>query len=211
MRFSNRINNIGLVAAACILLISCGSQSNSAPSPNIQTIQWQLDGSGFVQYSTNDAQNYNKGFFTTYNQTNQLPMTTVTVKVKKQSGSTGSGYGIVFCSQDSNNLYRLLIDTGGHYTVSAKVANVYNSPIIPWTASTHLNSGVGVENEISVTQQTLNHFTVYFNGNFETTFNDMSFSGGKAGFYVSISPTAESFPYTPVDVRFKMSSPMVYP
>ncbi len=212
MSILNCIYRSWLVSAVFMLLVSCGHSNNTSTPPSIQTIKWQLDGNGFVQFFTNDSQYYNYSFWDTYTQTNESQMTTVTATVKKQSGSSSSGYGIIFCSQDSNNFYRLLITTTGHYCVYAKVGGTY-SAIIPWTSvpSSHLNNGVGVENEISVTQQTLNNFTVYFNGNLETTFSNTSFSGGKAGFCASVSPTTENFPYVPEDVRFKLSSPVAYP
>jgi len=216
MPFLKRIYRFGLVSAAFTLLISCGQSGNSPiivnNTPSIQTVNWQLDGSGFVQFLTNDSQYYNYNFWNTYTQTNESQMTTVTATVKKQSGSLSSGYGILFCYQDNNNFYRLLITTGGYYSVYVKVGGTY-SAIIPWTStpSLHLNGGVGVENEISVTQQSLNDFSIYFNGTFETTFSNANFSGGRAGFSVSVSPTTENFPYTPEDVRFKMSSPVAYP
>ncbi len=209
----SRIYRFLLTSAAFMLLVSCGhSGNNSIILPSIQTIAWQLDGNGFVQYYTNDAQYLGYGFFHAYAQTDESQMSTVTATVKKQSGSLSSGYGIVFCYKDSNNFYRLLITTTGHYCVHAKTGGTY-STIIPWTAtpSLHLNVGTGVENEISVTEQTLNHFTVYFNGMFETTFSDANFSGGSAGFYLGVSPTTENFPYIPEDVRFKLSSPVIYP
>lgn len=198
-----------------MLLTSCGgghSSNDSGSSTSTQTIKWQLDNEGFVQLFTNDPQYYGYSFWNTYTQTNQSPMATVTATVKKMSGSLSSGYGVIFCYQDNNNFYRLLITTGGYYCVYEKVGGTYNT-IIPWTSipSPHLNNGVGVENVISVAQPTLNNFSIYFNGSFETSFSDSNFSGGKSGFTMSVSPTTENFPYTPEDVRFKMSSPVTYP
>jgi hypothetical protein len=140
-------------------------------------------------------------------------MTTVTATVKKQSGSLYSGYGIVFCHQDSNNYYRLLIDAAGQYSIVSIVAGTHYA-IIPWTTapSVHLNSGVGVANVISVTQQSPNNFSVNFNGTQEANFSDGNFTGGKAGFFASVDvQTGENFPDTPEDVRFQLSSPVAYP
>lgn len=201
-----------LVLAACMLLMSCGSGGDSSsPSASIQTSEWQLDGNGYVQFLTNDAQYYNYNFWVSYTQTNETQMTTVTATVKKQSGSLNGGYGIIFCYQDSNNFYRLLIDADGHYSVIARTGGVY-SVIIPWTSSQHLSSGVGVDNVISVHQLSPNNFSVNFNGTQEVLFNDANFTGGKAGFSASVNVQAnENFPNTPEDLRFKLSSPAVYP
>ena len=212
MGFLNRFYGLWLVSLVCILLISCGHSSNqSNPSTSIQTIRWQLDGNGFVQFSTNDPQLYHYIFWNAYTQSNEVEMTTVTATVKKQSGSLFGGYGIVFCYQDVNNFYRLLIDAAGHYNVYSKVSGTY-SAIIPWTPSTHLNNGVGVENVISVTQQSPNNFIVNFNGVQETLFGDGNFTGGKAGFCAYIDDQAdENFPNTPADIRFKLTAPVAYP
>jgi len=201
-----------LVLAVCMLLMSCGSGSDSSsPSASIQTNKWQLDGNGYVQLLTNDAQYYDYNFWNSYTQTNETQMTTVTATVKKQSGSLNGGYGIIFCYQDSNNFYRLLIDADGHYSVVARVGGIY-SGIIPWTPSQHLNSGVGVENMIGVSQLSSNNFSVNLNGTQETLFNDGNFTGGRAGFSASVNvQAAENFPNTPEDMRFKLSSPLAYP
>jgi hypothetical protein len=214
MSILKRINRLLLVSAVCMQLMSCGQESGpSTSSTSIQTIKWQLDGNGSVQFLTNDAQYYNYNFWDTYTQTYETQMTTVTATVKKLSGSLYSGYGIVFCHQDSNNYYRLLIDAAGQYSVSAIVGGTH-SAIIPWTTapSIHLNSGVGVANVISVIQQSPNNFSVNFNGTQEAIFSDANFTGGKSGFLASVDvQTGENFPNTPEDIRFRLSLPVAYP
>lgn len=213
MSFLNRIFIFMLVPVVCMLIFSCGQESDtSISSTNVQTIKWQLDGNGSVQFLTNDTQFYDYTFWNTYTQTNEIQMTTVTATAMKTSGCLNGGYGIVFCYHDSNNFYRLLIDATGQYSVYARVGGTY-SVIVPW-APAHtalLYSGVGVTNVISVTQQSPNNFSVIFNGTHETTFSDGNFTGGTAGFSVGINQTGENFPNTPVDVRFKLSSPVSYP
>jgi hypothetical protein len=218
MYLSKKILMMSASVLLVVALTACGGSSGSnnvsasAPS-NAQTIKWQLDGNGSVQFLTNDPQYYGYTFWDSYTQANELQMTTVTATVEKLSGSLNSGHGIVFCYQDTNNFYRLLIDAGGHYSVYAKVGGTYIT-VIPWitTNSAILNSGFGVSNIISVTQQSLHNFSVSFNGKEETQFSDNNFTGGTSGFSTSVSPVSgENFPVTPEDVRFKLSSPVVYP
>jgi hypothetical protein len=205
-----------LMMAFCVLLAavltSCGGDGGGSPASTGQTIKWQLDGNGFVKFFTNDPQWIGYTFWDTYTQTNEAQMTTVTATVVKQSGSPTSGYGILFCYQDTNNFYRLLIDANGGYCVYAKVGGTYTA-IIPWTqaGTALLNSGFGVANEITVTQQSLNNFSISFNGTQETAFGDANFTGGRSGFCICISPTSESFPAIPEDARFKLTSPVGYP
>src|ERR1039457_2453108 len=163
-------HKIQLAAASVFLIViltACGSGSNNNSYPGInfadgpQTIQWQIDGNGFVQFLTNEVQFYNYGFGKTYTETKELQMTTVTASMVKKSGSLNSGHGIIFCTQDSNNFYRLLIDATGYYVVESCVGGTYTT-IIPWSKAKTaiLNSGVGVLNKISVMQQSPHIFTV---------------------------------------------------
>jgi hypothetical protein len=199
-----------LVLASCMLLMSCGGGGDSSSTP-IQTTQWQLDGNGAVQFSTNDAQYYNYSFWNSYAQTYDMPLTTVAATVKKQSGSVNGGYGIIFCYLDNSNYYRLLIDANAHYSVVAKVGGVY-SGILAWATAQHLKSGLGVENVIGVSQLSPGLFAINFNGAQETTFTNPNFSGGRSGFIAGVNVQAsENFPNTPEDVRFKLSLPLAYP
>jgi hypothetical protein len=211
MRFPKRVHNVMLLTVVCLLLISCGGGGSSS-STSIQSIQsptWQLDGTGFVQFTTNDSRYYQYNFWSTF--TYEALMSTVTATVKKQSGSASSGYGIIFCYQDNSNFYRLMITVGGYYAVTKRVGGT-TTPIIDWIPSGLLHPGFGVENGVSVVQTSPFNFTVYFNGTQATTFFDPNFSGGRAGFYAYVSDqTRENFPDVPVDIRFKMSSPIIAP
>jgi hypothetical protein len=190
---------------ATLLLFSCG------PGPTIQTIEWEPDGDGFVQYSTNDKQYLDTVHYMPLVAENENPMTTVTATVKKVSGSSVMGFGIIYCYQDENNYYRLLITTDGHYAVAKMVGGTYTA-LVSWASSASLNTGMGVTNDIGVTQNPLHTFTVTFNTQTITSFADASFTGGLAGPCIGIgSSSNESFPSVPEDARFKMTAPVVYP
>ena len=202
----------GFILLVAILTGCGGGSSDPTAAAPLQTIQYQLDGNGFVQFYTNDTQWYGYGFWNTYTQTAEAQMSTVTVIVDKQSGASSAGYGLIFCHQDTNNFYRLLIDANGHYSVYSNVAGIYN-PIIAWTApqTSVIKSGFGVANVITVTQTSPHSFAISFNGKQEAQFADQNFSGGRSGFCAFVSYTYENFPGTPEDVRFKMSAPVAYP
>ncbi len=214
MKLLNRFYRSTLILVFFMLLVSCGDSYNQtiiSSNKPIETIFWQLDGKGNIQFYTNDSKYYDYIFWNSYSQTDEALMSTVTATVIKQSGSLRGGYGIIFCYQDNNNFYRLLIDAAGQYSVYSRVTGTYNV-IIPWSDSAHLNSGVGVANEISVTQVSSNNFSVKFNGTQEALFSDGNFSGGKAGFSAYVETQAdENFPNTPEDIRFKLSLPVAYP
>jgi len=198
-------------------LAACGggaspSEPNQNSSNGGQTIKWQLDSNGLVQFFTNDSQWYGYDFWIPYTQTKESQMSTVTATVEKQSGSFNTGFGIIFCYQDSNNFYRLAIDALGHYSVYSKIAGDYTA-IISWTSpqTSIINSGVGVSNVISVTQSSPHNFAVSFNGTKETQFTDLAFTGGEAGFAASVSSASETFPNVPEDIRYKLTAPVAYP
>lgn len=196
-------------------LAACGSGGGSTTDVPVaaQTVKWQPDSTGYAQFMTNDTQWYGYGMWLHDSSSHEAQTSTVTATVIKKSGANNSGYGIIFCYQDSDNFYRVLIDTLGHYTVAAKVAGTYTT-VIPWSApqTATINAGYNVSNEISVTQTSPHNFALSFNGVQEVAGVDTnSFTGGDAGFYASVSSTAENFPIIPEDIRFKLTSPVVYP
>ncbi len=195
----------GLAIIAALLLPSC-------EPPSYTTIEWQTDGDVFDQYSTNDPGLLNTIHYDPRPEENEVTMTTVTATVKKMSGSSVDGFGIVFCYQNENNHYCLLISASGYYKVM-KIVGGAETVLVARTFSTYLDtSGWGVPNDISVTRAPGGVFTVKFNGNDVTTFTDVSFQGGLAGPCIGIgSPPHERFPGVPADARFKMLEPFVYP
>jgi hypothetical protein len=208
------LSSLGLLLAASILGCTnpSGGGGGGGGGPSIQSIEWQNDGAGFIQFSTNDTNKYGYGYYIPYVDELQSTMTTVTAKAKKMSGAPAYGWGIVFCYQDTNNFYRLLISGYGHYQVAKKVAGTYYD-ITPWTTwASNINTSAGVTNVISVTLVTPGNFSVSFNGGVPENFAAPEWTGGAAGFYTMIgTSTYENFPATPSDVRFKFTSPVLYP
>lgn len=190
---------------ATLLLFSCG------PDPSYTLIEWLPDGDGFVQYSTNDPHFYNTIHYDPRTEEAQNPVTTVTATVKKVSGSSVDGFGIVFCYQDDNNYCLLLITTEQKYVVWEVVGGTWTAKH-SWDDSVYLNTGMGAVNDIGVTQNPIGTFTVTFNTHDVTFFSGSSFTDGKAGPCVGIgSYSNEHFPDIAEDVRFKMTAPVVYP
>ncbi len=190
---------IGLVPLGC-----SGRGGDDPVDPPVKTISWEDDGTGFIQYYTNDLNNLGTDKIYTYN--TSVTMNTFKAQCKKNSGQSGQGYGFFFCFQDTDNFYRILITTEGKYNIYKKVGDSLFC-IKDWDASLSLNTGYKTPNTIEISRSD-NTFSIYFNDKFETTFIDASFSGGKYGFFVAIGTTEamEIFPKTPVDVRFKLIS-----
>ena len=228
-----RLFGVSLLLILIGLIAGCGGGSGSSNqgSNNSPTIRWLDDGTetGFLQFYTNDADMCDKGFWYRYDKPDDT-MGTVETQVKKISGSSLYPFGIIFCFQQTDteiHYYRLLIYTDGSYTLGKTVTNTLtnltNTTIIAVTnnngaskeyiQSSLLNQGYNVTNTITVVQEaTAGNFTIYFNRdknpNPAATFTETSYKGGKYGFYASVGlPSEESFPNTPVDVRFRQITP----
>ena len=199
--------------------LSCSGKGDDAASastdPVVQTISWQADADGFLQYSTNDTALYSTGHYHT-NNTIQTTMTAVEAQVKRISGYSNIGYGICFCYQDSGDSYRVLITTTGAYIILKRVSGTtyyysgssWTTTNPSWPSSSHLNTGFNTINDIKVVNNGSGNFDVYFNGILETSFTDSSFTGGDSGYYATVSDSShENFPSTSADMRFKQIDP----
>ncbi|HEX3044903.1 MAG TPA: hypothetical protein VHY08_09110 [Bacillota bacterium] len=209
-------------------------QGNRKATPTpfpVDTIVGEPDSEGLYQFYTNNLYFCNKGLWMIlggdthiYNPMDSYPLD---VEIKKESGYVDYGYGIIFCAQyngDITGCYRLLITTDGYYSLVKMTADGYS--VIPdtnnptpqedyfWAQCTALNQGYGVINRVKIVRSLdINSqvvFTVYFNDLVTPafTFTDDTYPGGYIGFYASVGEAyEESFPGTPVDVRFKLNTP----
>jgi hypothetical protein len=179
----------------------------SCEFPDVVTILWEPDGSAtnYRQFSTNDRNNCSSFFLYP-----AAPMTTeAEVDVKKITGYAYAGYGIIFCYQDPDNYYKLLIHVDGKYRVS-EVKSGVSRLIVDWSSSILLNTGWETINTLRVEHDGAGTFDIYFNGTRERDFSvNPYFSNGSVGYYVAVEhPSFEYFPYYPVDVRFKKQLPL---
>ena len=118
MRFRITGRVLGLVLAAGVVLLAVSSCTQPTSGPTVQTIKWQSTSSGnAIEFSTNDPSYYGYGFFDDLTQESETAGTTVTATVMKVSGAQNVGYGIVFCYQDTNDYYALLIDAQDQYAL----------------------------------------------------------------------------------------------
>jgi hypothetical protein len=178
----------------------------------VTTIEWEEDRDGFLQFSSNDSAYYDYAFWDVFD-TEEAVMSTVTVQAKKMSGSIDTGFGMLFCYQDADNYYKVIITANGAYRVSKISGGTYVT-LLDWAESTNIETGYGELNTISVTQSAAGVFDVYVNnlGTPMNTFADADFTGGEAGFYAAISNADnEHFPDEAVDIRFRMTAPIDVP
>jgi len=209
---SRRILGLALALGAASLFFAACQQPTQTPSPSYSTIQWQTDGQGYLQFSTNDPQYYKYGFYDYYdNLTINSTNKTIVATVKKLSGSKYGGYGVIFCYTDKNNRYTLVIDQDQEYSIQKKINGTFTT-IIDWTTNTAINNSG--ENTISITRGDGGIFNVIFNNKtaMPVTFTDTDLPSGLAGPYASVNEKPyENFPSVPVDVRIKFTQPAIVP
>lgn len=201
-------NRRTLIESVLVCLVLLGVVACSPTPP--ENIYWEPDGSGFIRFRTDDQANAEQGFLKLYDSTQEDPMTTpVEVTVKKILGSVGGGFGIVFCAENDQNYFKVLINVAGTYKI-ARVSAGYSSDITAWIDSPDLWHGYNNGNTIKVTHAG-SLFTLYINDFEQTNFLDSGFGGGKSGFYAYVSTVDDEYPVGWVDVRFKMISPVAIP
>jgi hypothetical protein len=185
------------------IFISC--ENDDIP---IETILWEEDGQGFIQFSTNDYNYRGEPIYMNYINS-ENPMVEVDTIVKKISGFDKQGFGIIFCYQDSDNYYRLMITIKARYQFSKYVGGE-KEIIIDWSDGIGLVEGFEVENRIRIVQETAHNFRFFFNGADNGLLADTSFDHGDSGFLASVS-VYENFPSKPEDCRYKQILPVAIP
>jgi hypothetical protein len=131
--------------------------------------------------------------------------------VKKKSGNSTSGFGILFCVDNSNSgntsYYRFFITVNGRFVISKRTGSTWAPDPIGWRDSPFLNTGYDVYNKLRVERvdnKTNTTFNIFINDNLAASFNDDDpINGNRIGLGASASiMEREQFPYIPVDVRF---------
>jgi len=167
---------------------------------NLKTIRWEKDKDGWIQFSTNDPQYYYWSFYITYDNSQANSWEIV---CKKMSGADNYGSGMFFAAADNTHYYRFLITPYGEYNVW-KLNGEEWTKIFDWAKSTKINSGYNKENTLKVTNSGYT-YTLFINGEQVNQFTDIAPFGNKIGLIACTGKKAdENFPYTPVDVRFKI-------
>jgi len=168
------------------------------------------DDDGILQFHTNDPAMYDRWFWN-YRVNPNINQNIYEFSVKKKSGNNTSGFGILFCVDDSDtsnaNYYRFLVTVDGRYTIQKRFNNIWATAPLSWRDSSSLNKGYNVYNKLKIERiDEKNHttFNVFINDNLISSYgDDKPINGNKIGLALSISvKEKEQFPHIPVDVRF---------
>ena len=193
-----------LIAISILIsCIGCGSDGSGSGESEPFT-KWEYDFKGFTIFTTNDPNYYNYSFYLILDESYQQKMTSFEAKVKKLSGYEWGSFGIIFCFENDDNFYVLLIDVKGWYSVFELKDGVWKE-VIPWEWTEHLIGGYDIINSIKVAySESANIFTIFLNGKIVNTFEGNSLTRGYTGYIVYVGgPHEENFPTTPVDIWFK--------
>ncbi len=206
------ISMVTVVAIAiCLSGLFTGCPEESIV-PELETIEWESDGDGFIQFSTNDPQWHNYWFTVIYNQV--IPtFTTLTAELKRVSGYYYALYGINFCSQDFDNYYELIIDIDGGFSVYKQINSSW-IPLINWTYSLDLIKGYNQINKIKIDRDGSGNFSITFNDAIapSATFTDTSFPGGSLGMVCNIdTENNEDFPTISNNTKYRFLEPASIP
>ena len=165
-------------------------------------INWLLDGNGYVQFSTNNFEYYEKAWYQFFENVNKLGI--YKIECKKINGAKPYGYGMVFGASNNEpySFFLLMINAEGYYCIQKK-NNIESIYLKPWIKSDILYTGYDVVNTLEVIENE-SMFIVYLNGFQVYQFYDNTIMGKRLGYYASIgNKNEESFPNNPVDIRFK--------
>jgi hypothetical protein len=187
----------------------------------VQTIKWVIDESdNYCQFYTNDRNYCGTSGTSVYHITNsETTMDTVITDVMKMSGKSDYGYGVLFCGKDNGDtlpddtrydFYSVTIYTDGYFRIAKRVSGIWKIIQLKKSNSSLYAVSGGV-NTIKVKNNGLGSFTLVFNGHEEAPipFTDNTapiFTGGYYGYITDIGDD-ENFPNTPVDVKFKQTTP----
>jgi hypothetical protein len=178
-----------------------GTGNGSSDLP-VSTKRWELGSDGYIQYYTNDSNNYDYSFWVLY-ENNNAP-NTYEIECKKVGGNLSYYYGMVFGASGSGTTqyYCLDITANGYYRIR-KEDNGSRTIIKSEASSDKLFTGLNQINDLKITLEETT-YTIFLNNNQVFQINDLTPYGTRIGFYVAVGTDSdESFPNSPVDVRFR--------
>jgi hypothetical protein len=209
----------GAAISAALLLGSC-----AANDPEILTVYWQADGDGYLQFRTNDANDYNKPFIYIPSEANNSLIGgadwTAQADVIQLAGTTLGGFGLVvgYDGLDTPSLDCMifLVNCSGQYKIMQRASGIISevSSLTPgWVSSGYIKSYNQINTLKAVYDQSESKLSFFANDHELCTLNGYALGQNtQAGFFNGIlSKEYEGFPRYYSDRRFKLTSPLVYP
>jgi len=183
-----------------------------AGAPPVSSIRFSTpaDNDGTTRFLTIDPALYGKYTWQYMSNPNTNP-NVYECRIKKISGDDYSGYGMIFCvdDSDSNNVsfYWFLIATDGTFIIQKRTSDTLTNMSAGWTNSSSIKAEFNASNTLRI-ERTDNangaSFRAFINGDLVVNFTDSNpVNGRKTGQIAGIGEMEmELFPHIPVDVRF---------
>lgn len=208
---------VAVALAGCAATGSGGGGTGGNGEAEITTVEYERQTDGSYVLTTNDAQ-YADGDGTAFfaYQMTGAPSGAFrySVDMVKYAGSRDGGYGLVFQREDASNFWVFLIDAfGSYYLAKVLDGREYAKLESYWKRAPELRQSYGTTNRIEIAYDGSENYTVSANGTEILGFKDSGgeedgrrLSGGSLGIVANVMP-GESFPETPVWVRFSVVEP----
>jgi hypothetical protein len=180
--------------------------------PPVSSIRFSRpdDNDGTMRFSTIDPALYNRYTWQYMSNPNTNP-NVYECRVKKISGDDSSGYGMIFCVDDSDSgnvsFYMFLIAVDGTFLIQKRTSNTLTNMPAGWADSSSIKAEYNAYNTLRI-ERTDNGssaaFRAFINGEPVVSFTDDNpLKGIRTGQIVEIGGMEmEQFPHIPVDVRF---------
>jgi hypothetical protein len=207
------MKNRMIIVGCIVVLVSClspynGDQNeNGLPDTETPMVISDLfipvesgDANTTMFYTNNPAYRTPSGYTLWAYTSDSVDLQERTVSLKKQSGSSIAGYGIIICSaprqvgsKTENVFLTVMINNNKQYAIGKVTGASYKS-LVYWTNSTGLEKAPGMENVVSVKRDSANKnkFSLYCNDVFEQYFTDEELPAcegtGRNGYIVVIAP-----------------------
>ena len=180
-----------------------------------ETIYWEPDGQGYLQFYTNDPAYLETICFYRVPGSYKDPVMNIDIDVKKVSGNKFVPSGFVYkCSPDYQSFTGIVFDTTGYCSTQFSRFNGEWQGLA-WHQESTLNTGLGEVNNIKIVRHgdpDDHWFDFIFNDKSHIALESTKYGPGDCAFVVFIgSSDDEDFPNKPVDVRFRMRKPVVAP
>ncbi|NOX65801.1 MAG: hypothetical protein GXO85_08370 [Chlorobi bacterium] len=191
-----------------LIIISFSCTNESGLKKTVKTVSWEDDGNGYIQFSTNDVTKCGIENYFHSSSDDQDPFTSATFYLIHKSGYESAEYGAIFCYNDIDNYYKILIINSGKYFVSEEYNGSSTNVDTGWISTSNLKTGYDKINKINITRDSNGKFTIYINDANTYSFTNTDLTGGSNGFYSRTdSKENENFPDIPDDTRFKITIP----
>jgi hypothetical protein len=169
--------------------------------------EYTVTGTNPVVFETDGAKYIKPQGYTFWQRRGTLPiketLTGLTVKLAKMSGHSNGGYGVFFC-EGNGRMLTVLLRIDGSYCLGEVLNSTYNESV-PWTSTSYLTTGTGVENTVHISWDSVSSdYILSINGSVVQHFTDSIAPVTGTGFgYVAVLTGQENFPGTPVRISFE--------